>query len=202
MQYTYLLSVFALLFSLTSAIPTALFIERAGTTPDTTSPSAAAASPSKSAAPTAPKSNSTSSTGACSQAVSALANGISANIADQNNELNTVTALGNVLAQNPLDTTLYAATQTSLLGFVTKGITIRENNQKIAPPGNAALAGLAVVAMAQMTELNLTMSLAVPATGIVDQAKANATVEMLKGDFAGGIKKNMENLMMVSLLLV
>lgn len=85
---------------------------------------------------------------------------------------------------------------------MTKGITIRENNQKIAPPGNAALAGLAVVAMAQMTELNLTMSLAVPATGIVDQAKANATVEMLKGDFAGGIKKNMENLMMVSLLLV
>jgi hypothetical protein len=96
-----------------------------------------------------------------------------------------------------MDMTLYAATQTSLLGFVTKGIAIRENNQKIAPQGSPALPGLAVVAMAQMTELNLTMSLAVPSTGIVDQARANMTGEMLKGHFEGGIKKNMENLMMV-----
>jgi hypothetical protein len=90
----------------------------------------------------------------------ALASGIQANIADQNNEVNTVTALGFILAQNPLDTTLYAATQGSLLGFVTKGIAIRENNQKIAPPGNGAIPGLAIVATAQMAELNLTLSLA------------------------------------------
>jgi hypothetical protein len=90
----------------------------------------------------------------------ALASGIQANIADQNNELNTVTALGFILAQNPLNTTLYSATQESLLGFVTKGIAIRENNQKIAPAGNAAIPGLATVAMAQMVELSLTQSLA------------------------------------------
>ena len=78
----------------------------------------------------------------CSQAVLALAAGIQANIADQDNELATVTALGNVLAQDPMDLTLYAATQASLLGFVQKGIQIREQNQKIAPAGNAAIAGL------------------------------------------------------------
>lgn len=82
------------------------------------------------------------STGTCSSAVMALASGIQSNIADQNNELATVTALGDVLAQNPMDMTLYAATQASLMGFVTKGIAIRENNQKIAPAGNAAIPGL------------------------------------------------------------
>ena len=45
---------------------------------------------------------------------------------------------------------------------------IRENNQKLAPAGNAALDGLAKVANAQMEELSLTMSLAVPASGAVD----------------------------------
>ncbi|KAH8773333.1 hypothetical protein BGZ57DRAFT_408169 [Hyaloscypha finlandica] len=129
----------------------------------------------------------------CSQAVLALAAGIQANIADQDNELATVTALGNVLAQDPMDLTLYAATQASLLGFVQKGIQIREQNQKIAPAGNAAIAGLATVAMAQMAELSLTMSLALAANG-TDVVKANATVETLKGDFKGGIKQNMMNL--------
>ncbi|KUJ15942.1 uncharacterized protein LY89DRAFT_542666, partial [Mollisia scopiformis] len=141
----------------------------------------------------------TSSTGAtCDSAVMALASGIQSNIDDQNNELTTVTALGNVLAQNPLDSTLYSATQSSLLGFVTKGIAIRQNNQKIAPAGNPAIAGLATVAIAQMTELNLTMSLAVPASGSVDVGTANKTVEALKGDFKGGIVQNMKNLAAVS----
>jgi hypothetical protein len=90
--------------------------------------------------PTEAAANTTASS--CSQAVLALASGIQANIADQDNELATVTALGNVLAQNPMDLTLYAATQASLLGFVQKGIQIREQNQKIAPAGNAAIAGL------------------------------------------------------------
>lgn len=77
------------------------------------------------------------------------------------------------------------------MGFVTKGIAIRQNNQKIAPAGNPAIAGLAIVAMAQMTELNLTMSLGV---GGVNVARDNTTVEALKGDFAGGIVQNMKNL--------
>lgn len=96
--------------------------------------------------------------------------------------------------------TLYAAAQTSLLGFVTKGITIRQNNQKIAPAGNAALPGLAVVAMAQAGELNGTMQLAVPASGMVDKVAANKIVDMLKMGFVGGTAKNKENLMMVSCL--
>jgi len=117
---------------------------------------------------TPPTSNNT----ACSPAVLALASGIQSNIADQYNELATVTALGSVLAQNPVDTTLYAATQGSLLGFVTSGIAIRENNQRIAPAGNGAVAGLAIVAAAQMAELGLTVSLGLGGCG-VDVAKAN-----------------------------
>jgi hypothetical protein len=133
----------------------------------------------------------------CTPAVMALASGIQANIADQNNELNTVTALGFILAQNPIDAMIYSDTQASLLGFVTKGIVIRENNQKIAPAGNAAIVGLATVAMAQMAELSLTQSLAMGGNE-TDILKANATVEMLKGDFKGGIVQNMKNLAAVS----
>jgi hypothetical protein len=125
----------------------------------------------------------------------ALASGIQDNIADQNNELNTVTAMGSILSQNPVDSTLFGAAQSSLMGFVTKGIAIRQNNQKIAPAGNPAIPGLATVAMAQMAELNLTMSLG---SGGVNVARDNATVTMLKGDFAGGIVQNMKNLAAVS----
>lgn len=107
----------------------------------------------------------------------ALASGIQSNIADQNNELATVTALGNVLSQNPMDMTLYSATQASLLGFVQKGIAIREENQRIAPQGNGAIPGLATVAMAQVTELNLTMSLSLGANG-TDVVKANQVCEV------------------------
>lgn len=46
-----------------------------------------------------------------------------------------------------------------------------------------------------MTELNLTMSLGV---GGVNVARDNATVNMLKADFAGGIVQNMKNLAAVS----
>jgi hypothetical protein len=123
----------------------------------------------------------------CIPAIMALASGIQANIADQNNELSIVTALGYILAQTPVNTTLYSATQASLLGFVTEGIAIRENNQKIAPKGNSAIAGLAIVAMAQMIELSLTMSLSMGNGTEMDVGKMNGTVEMLKGDFKGGI---------------
>lgn len=59
-----------------------------------------------------------------------------------------------------------------MLGFVIKGIQIRENNQKIAPAGNGAVAGLGIVGMAQMTELSLTMSLSLGGNG-TDVVKAN-----------------------------
>ncbi|KAI9048450.1 hypothetical protein LZ554_007286 [Drepanopeziza brunnea f. sp. 'monogermtubi'] len=133
-------------------------------------------------------------TTACSPAVMALATGIQSNIDDQYNEVATVNAIGSVMGQNPVDSTLYAATQASLLGYVNKGIAIRQNNQKITPVGNGAAAGLAMVAMAQMEELNLTMSLALPASGQVDTATGMKTVETLKKDFAGGIDQNKKNL--------
>lgn len=136
-----------------------------------------------------------STTNNCSAAVAALAQGIKANIAVQNNELAAVTTLGALLNENPVDSTLFAAGQASLLGFVKQGITIRENNQKIAPAGNAALPGLAKVALAQMTELNVTMGLG---AGGVDLARDNATIGMLVGDFKGGIELNGKNLVAVS----
>ncbi|KAL2071826.1 hypothetical protein VTL71DRAFT_13061 [Oculimacula yallundae] len=150
--------------------------------------------------PSAPVSTGSSSTPgnatvACSPAVRALAAGIQANIDDQKNELTTVTALGNVLAQNPMDMTLYGATQTSLMGFVTKGILIRETNQKLAPANNGAVAGLAIVAMAQQGELNLTMGLAIPASGTVNVIQANESVETLKKNFSGGSEQNQKNLL-------
>ncbi|RDW56448.1 hypothetical protein BP5796_13197 [Coleophoma crateriformis] len=126
--------------------------------------------------------------GACSQAVQDLAAGISANIADQRNEVAAVTAVGDVLGEVPMNPVTFAASKASLLDFVNKGIAIRENNQKIAPPGNGAIAGLAIVANAQQAEFNLTNSL----TG--DAAIDNATVATLKMDFSGGIEQNMKNL--------
>jgi hypothetical protein len=156
-------------------------------TPPTVSNIDAAAAP----APVSEASNSS----ACSPAVAALAQGIKDNIAVQNNEVAAVTTLGAMLNENPVDPTLFAAGQASLLGFVKQGIAIRQNNQQIAPAGNAALPGLAMVAMAQMTELNLTMGLGM---GGVSLARDNATVGMLLGDFKGGIEQNGKNLQAVS----
>jgi len=59
---------------------------------------------------------------------------------------------------------------------VTTGITIRQNNQQIAPAGNPAIERLATVANAQMTELQLAMSLG---QGGVDVARDNKTVGLL-----------------------
>lgn len=63
---------------------------------------------------------------------------------------------------------------------MTKGIAIRQNNQKIAPQGNGAIAGLAIVAGAQMMELSLTMSLALAANGTdVKIANSVSTLQCL-----------------------
>jgi hypothetical protein len=96
----------------------------------------------------------------CTPAQLALASGIQLNIDDQFNELSTVTTLGNILNTTPFNPTLYATTQFDLLQFVETGITIRENNQAIAPVGNGAIPGLAIVANAQAAELMLTQGLA------------------------------------------
>jgi hypothetical protein len=127
----------------------------------------------------------------CSSEVISLASGISANIADQNNEVAAVTSLKFLLAESPINNTLFMQGQSSLLVFVQKGIDIRTNNQQIAPPGNAAIPGLAMVAMAQMEELNFTMSLGM---GGVNLQRDNMTVTNLIADFNGGIEQNMKNL--------
>ncbi|PQE04634.1 ATP binding protein [Rutstroemia sp. NJR-2017a BBW] len=131
----------------------------------------------------------TGSSSPCPLAVAALASGISANIADQRNEQAAVTSIGNILAASPVDPATFNSAKASLLDFVNKGIAIREENQKIAPAGNAAIPGLATVANAQIEELNLTMSL-----DATDLTAASATVEKLKADFSGGIMQNMKNL--------
>lgn len=113
----------------------------------------------------------------------------------QNNEVASVSALGAMLNEDPVDPTLFAAGQASLMGFVKQGIAVRQNNQQIAPAGNPANPGIAMVAMAQMTELNLTMGLGM---GGVSVARDNTTVMMLLGDFKGGIAQNGKNLQAVS----
>ncbi|KAG4033977.1 hypothetical protein MFRU_004g04720 [Monilinia fructicola] len=145
--------------------------------------------PSKAAAAAPAGAKSTGTATSCSPEVQALAEGISANIADQRNEQAAVTAMGYILQESPLNTSMFDAAKSSLMDFVSKGIAIREKNQKITPEGNAATAGLAKVAMAQQEEFNLTMSLSAS-----NVAASNATVEKLKADFAGGIMQNMKNL--------
>ncbi|KAG9238420.1 hypothetical protein BJ875DRAFT_451134 [Amylocarpus encephaloides] len=102
----------------------------------------------------------TANTTAFSSVVMALANGIHARIPVSNNGFAGTSSLSAMLTENPVDTTLFAAGQSSFLKSVRwGGVVIRQNNQKIMPKGNAAMAGLPTVTMAQMTELNLTVEL-------------------------------------------
>ncbi|KAL3420458.1 hypothetical protein PVAG01_08957 [Phlyctema vagabunda] len=138
--------------------------------------------------------NTTGAGGACAPAVIALASGIKANIADQRNELAAVNVIGDMLAEDPINPVTFAAAKSSLLDFVNKGIAIRQNNQQIAPAGNPAIPGLAIVANAQIEEFNLSSSL----TG--DLSIDTQTVATLKMDFAGGIEQNTKNLNAVGFL--
>ncbi|KAM0270230.1 hypothetical protein ACHAQH_009512, partial [Verticillium albo-atrum] len=124
----------------------------------------------------------------CQRAI-LLAEGIQLNINDQKNEVSSLTAVSNALNAN--DQARFKTAKTDLLGFVNSGIEIRRMNQAIAPSNNKAVAGLAIVANAQLDELNLSNSLS------GDPANRNAdlqTIETLKADFAGGIKQNMQNM--------
>lgn len=90
----------------------------------------------------------------------ALANGILANIDIQVHELANVQALlSSITGSATLDTSAYLATKTSLLAIQSSGVAIRENNQAIAPSGNAAIAGLSTVAAAQASEIALASAL-------------------------------------------
>jgi len=78
----------------------------------------------------------------CTKAQTDLAAGIAKNIDVQKSEQTSVNAIATALKQTGLSDATFAPLKTKLLGFVNQGITIRENNQKIAPSGNKAIAGL------------------------------------------------------------
>lgn len=78
-------------------------------------------------------------------AAKALADGIQSNIDLQTGEQASVERVKAAVSQNPVDKAAFTAAKSQLLDFVNAGISARENNQAIAPDGNAAVAGLAVV---------------------------------------------------------
>ena len=79
-----------------------------------------------------------------------LAQGIAKNIEDQKNEKLALAQVSNVLQQAPVDANAFAAAKANLLTFVNNGIAIRQANQAIAPLGNKAEAGLAIVSSASI----------------------------------------------------
>lgn len=119
-----------------------------------------------------------------------LAMGINTNIADQQMELQAVGNVQKALQAN--DANAFAQAKATLLQFVQNGIAIRQANQQIAPAGNPAIAGLDVVANAQLTELGLANNL----TG--NAATDNAILQELTKDFTGGIEQNKKNAAAVS----
>ena len=121
----------------------------------------------------------------CAQA-SIVAMLIQANIADQQEELKAVNAVGEALAKN--DQAAFGEARNQLLTVVNNGIAIRQTAQQISPKNfAAAAAGLETVKNAQIGELNLAMNL----TG--NPATDNAIVDQLKKNFAGGMEQNKKN---------
>lgn len=81
----------------------------------------------------------------CSAAVNGLIAGIEVNILAQQGERNATEALQVIEAQQPINTTAFAAGKAVLVNDIQFGMTIRRYNQLIASAGNAALPGLAKV---------------------------------------------------------
>ncbi|KAH8901058.1 hypothetical protein GQ53DRAFT_814541 [Thozetella sp. PMI_491] len=123
---------------------------------------------------------------ACAQA-SILAQGIALNIVAQQNEVSSVNTIARILQATTVDMQQFTAAKEDLLTFVNTGIAIRQMNQQVTPRGNAATAGLAIVANAQLTELGL-------ATNLTGNPKTDLpNVATLQMDFSGGIQQNMKN---------
>ncbi|OLN83406.1 hypothetical protein CCHL11_03134 [Colletotrichum chlorophyti] len=123
-------------------------------------------------------------TPACAEA-KILAGGIALNIQIQQQEAAGLQAVQQALqANNPQQ---FQVAKSNLLSFVSDGIQIRQANQLIAPSGNGATQGLAVVANAQLQELEKVAGL----TGNPQQD--NPVIQSLQKDFSDGTKKNMEN---------
>lgn len=78
-------------------------------------------------------------------AAQALADSIQGNIDIQRGEQASLAKVKNIVSQPAVDGLSFLAAKQQLLDFVNAGIAIRSNNQLIAPAGNAAAAGLAIV---------------------------------------------------------
>lgn len=124
----------------------------------------------------------------CSEAVVALATGIHLNIVGQYAEYNGTVNIINIEASNPPKSTAFYIAKGELLSDIQAGENIRLFNQEIAPPGNAAIPGLALYASKQQIEQGLAEGL----TGVPSQDKS--ALDSLKSDIMGGIKLNEQNL--------
>lgn len=78
-------------------------------------------------------------------AAKALADSIQSNIDIQRGEQSSLARVRNIVSQPVVDLLAFSAAKQQLLDFVNAGIAIRSNNQLIAPTGNTAAAGLAIV---------------------------------------------------------
>lgn len=119
----------------------------------------------------------------CSAQIAALHAGIERNIAVQDRELASTRELQKLLSG---DKAKYLAEARALQGIIAEGASIRANNQKIAPAGNKAVAGLKVVEGAQADEAKL-------AAGLTGGAGDKTTLATLIKDFTNGKKKNADN---------
>ncbi|KAL0932195.1 uncharacterized protein CTRU02_213148 [Colletotrichum truncatum] len=137
-------------------------------------------------APQPPPAPAQGDTPACAEA-KILAGGIALNIQVQQQEQAGLAAVSQALQANPVNMQQFQVAKSNLLSFVSDGIQVRQANQLIAPSGNAATQGLAVVANAQLTELQKVAGL----TGNPQQD--NPVVQSLMMDFSGGIQQNMKN---------
>lgn len=96
------------------------------------------------AAPVPPPAPAAGDTPACAEA-KILAGGIALNIEVQQQEVNGVNAVMQALQANPPNPQQFQTAKSNLLSFVSDGIQVRQANQLIAPSGNMATQGLAVV---------------------------------------------------------
>ncbi|RDW85184.1 hypothetical protein BP6252_02774 [Coleophoma cylindrospora] len=139
------------------------------------------------AGPVKRQENALVSRAACSSAVTKLVDGINSNIAVQKQEQSQTTVIQKQLSAGNVNSADFKTNKDKLVTIVNKGISIRTNNQKIAPSGNAAISGLATVATAQAGELKLAQGL----TG--DPKTDNANLSKLQTMFSGGITQNQKN---------
>ncbi|KAK5112522.1 hypothetical protein LTR62_004279 [Meristemomyces frigidus] len=124
----------------------------------------------------------------CSPQIYALATGIHLNIQGQYSEYNGSVAILALESANPVNHTAFLIAKGELLSDIQAGMNLRQFNQEIAPAGNAALAGLAKYAAAEVTEQNLALGL----VGVLEQDRR--ALEGLKSDVLAGIMLNEMNL--------